>query len=133
MINNDGKMFIPFVLVTEFVNRVQRNCWKLYKEKTNRHNLSYKDYRGTSDFADITGDIKTILETQIFKYAEECDCTYSFSDAVKFLDSSEMDINDSLYLKIAKEKSIPIVTNDRDFLNVSDVCVITALTAGIVN
>ena len=131
IIKNDCKILLPLNLLTEFSNRFYKLEYDEYL-RINSYNcsqFSFKAYRQTKEFDNVKTEVIDIFKLQIIPYAEKVDYNFTSKNIEELLTiSDKIDFNDIIYYDIAKCYNVPIITNDNDFKQISDISIITQST-----
>ena len=123
-----NNVYICRPVLSEFVNRLIRDQWKIWKHDENPHPNDPKTFRSSSTF-------KERISKEIAQYVEEmlngvgcCDSDFDESKARGFLSefiNCELDFNDIIIEDICRNNALALLTDDGDFKN----CGITIITA----
>lgn len=121
-----AKIYVSSLVLSEFYNSYSRldfNIWRNGETKDFK-----RDYRPTQRFKDISQTIILSIESRILGIADRIDDEFSTMNIEDIsAKCEELDFNDSYYVELVKKYDCKLVTNDRDFLNVSDsIDIITA-------
>lgn len=128
------KIFVDFLVLSEFVNRFARLEYDRkmppIKREPNRNN--YKIFRKSGDGQNTAREI-VININKILNKSELCDLDYNcikpkLSAQLKEYEKFDSDFNDLIYVELCKEKKFTFVTHDGDFNN-HDIRVLTANNA----
>lgn len=113
LLKNNCKILLPPIVSTEFVNRLCRQAFEIYKD--GQKDLFYKrDFRPTPAY-DIAFNLaigilnEDILPITEFVSLEEADLSKSTKTPIL------ADLNDDIILNIANRTNSVLVTHDRDF------------------
>lgn len=120
ILKKNGKLLLPAIQVSEFINRCIRFQYNLYKENNNV-GISYdfkKDYRDTDDYRDSMKSILDIVKNDILPLFNVIDDSFSTMQQEEiYVYGFSYDFNDALLVQIAKNNNAAIVTHDCDFAN----------------
>lgn len=123
IIKNNSKIILSSNLLGEFFNRFIKMNLDTYVLKNNLLPTTFqlKDFRKTDEFGDVIKELLTIFNLQLLPYAEFTTHQITGASVNLLLNSAYgMDFNDCFYCETANELSIPIITNDYDFVNNDD-------------
>lgn len=122
------KVYICRPVLSEFINRLIHDQWKIWKHDENPHPNNKKAFRNSSIF-------KGLISKEIAQYVEEmlngiecCDSGFDKTKACEFLSEfikCELDFNDIIIEEICRTNNLILVTDDGDFKN----CGIPIITA----
>ena len=127
LIHQKNKLFVDFLVISEVVNRMIKEQYKAKIEIEKRNNpdfnLSYKQYRNSSDGQQTLNNIYTIIKNQIEDF-NIIGKSFSEDDILNFLNVDTLDFIDKGILKICQENNFVLLTNDVDYKN-SDIDILT--------
>lgn len=119
-LKQNNSLFITSLTISEFVNYYCRTAYHEYTEKYNwdESKFQYKrNYQKTKDFENHYFDAIDTLENEVFPRVSIIDYKpedfNNLSDVTQYM----FDLNDALFLKLAINNSLAIVTHDSDFFN----------------
>lgn len=119
IVHANAKILIYPQLMLEFFNLFIKLEYEMYLKTNNLNSkdFKYKEYRSTNEFSTVISELKEIYKFQIQPYAIATNTTTSVDDVFGFLDSiSELDFNDILLCKVAKDNGAKLITHDSDFV-----------------
>lgn len=110
---------VDYIVVSEFVNRAIRIEYDNYliTNSLDKNNLSYKDYRNSSDGKEALKDIYITLNDEILNEFEVIEKSYSKDDLKIMCTVNELDFSDKAIIKICEDNQFILLTNDTDFKN----------------
>ena len=129
MLQNKCKIYTTSMVLSEFFNTYTRIDFKIKKKE---NSLIYKDYkrdfRNTEYFNTLSNDICNIIKDKILKHSIRLSDSFDFIDMINILTSDKnFDYNDKYFAKLCEDNNIKILTNDKDFLNITNnIDIITA-------
>ncbi|MFZ5515366.1 MAG: type II toxin-antitoxin system VapC family toxin [Candidatus Zhuqueibacterota bacterium] len=117
LIQANSTIYISSLILSEFFNAYCRLEFNIKKKKNpSRYNNYKKDFRTTQGYRDLMTIVMTTVKSQILKLAQQIDDDFSIISVEKlFSIIGKSDFNDCYYHVFAEQKSIAIVTDDRDF------------------
>lgn len=119
VISAGSRIMVSSMVLSEFYNsylRLDFNIWKGQLSKDFK-----RDYRGCARFKETSAIIINSIESRILGVASKVDDNFSALDIDDiFANCTSLDFNDSCYIEFAKRNNCMIVTNDKDFILVSD-------------
>lgn len=117
----NNELYITTLSISEFINRHIRSGYSQYCREHNKSENTFnfkKNYQSTDHFIALYNDVIDTVETEIIPKMTVLDFKnddlINISDLTKYM----FDINDALYLRIAKKNGFAIVTHDSDFFNI---------------
>ncbi|MEN8120208.1 MAG: PIN domain-containing protein [Bacteroidota bacterium] len=114
-----AKIYVSALILSEFYNSFSRldfNIWRNGEEKDYK-----KDFRPTQRYKETSETIVTTIESRILGVAERINDEFTNIPIDEISrNCTDLDFNDSYYIELSKKCACKIVTNDRDFLNISD-------------
>ncbi len=114
-----SSIYVPSLILSEFYNAYSRLDFNIWRGKSTKDYK--KDYRPTQQFKDISKTILTTIEARILGIAKRVNDGFEGMDIEKISAKCvDLDFNDSYYVELAKRNGFKVVTNDKDFLSVSD-------------
>lgn len=119
ILDSEATIYVSSLILSEFYNSYSRldfNIWRNKEEKDYK-----KDFRPTQRFKETSELIINTIESRILEVAEKINDEFiniPIEDISK--KCKDLDFNDSYYIELSKKCDCKIVTNDRDFLNISD-------------
>lgn len=132
-LNSNAKIYIPAVVISEFVNRIHRREFEEFKREENAK-ISFKQYRRCPKSKEVVSNIQNVLSSQIYRFInkgsieliEDNFVEFDLKEAVSNLGNT--DFNDSVILNICKKNNMFLVTNDSDlFKAAGEIHILTAL------
>ena len=119
IIKADAKILIFPELMLEFFNLFIKLEYDMYLKKHGlcQDTVSYKNFRKTDEFQNVVAELREVYLSQIKPYAIVTNSNIKADDVFGFLDAvSELDLNDLLICKVAKNNNANLITRDNDFL-----------------
>lgn len=117
-LNRQGNQFVvDFVVIAEFVNfaiRFEHNNYLINNGLTNQ-DLSYKDYRNSTEGKDALKDIYLTVTDDILATFEVVERSFSKSDLLMMCHIDSLDFLDKAIVEICKENDLILLTNDKDY------------------
>jgi len=119
IIEAGAKIYVSSLVLSEFFNSFSRldfNIWRGGQTKDYK-----KDFRPTLRFKETSETIVNTIEGRILGIAERINDEFTDMSIEDISDKCEdLDFNDSYYIELAKKHNCKIVTNDSDFLSITD-------------
>jgi len=119
IIDANSTIYVSSLILSEFYNTYSRldfNIWRKNKIKDYK-----KDYRHTQQFKETSETIVNTIESRILGIAKRINDEFIDLPIEEIsLKCKNLDFNDSYYIELAKKTNCKIVTNDKDFLIISD-------------
>lgn len=119
ILQSRATIFVSSLILSEFYNSYSRldfNIWKNNEKKDYK-----KDFRPTQRYIETSEIIVNTIESRILGIAERIDDDFSSIQIDEInRKCNDLDFNDSYYIELSKKCACKIVTNDRDFLKISD-------------
>ena len=128
-ISNHSNIFVSSIFLSEFSNTYIQNEYHRYMKNNYLRPSKFKfkkDYKPLEDYKETIQDVKNIIIKQILSVAKRIDDPFDKLNLNYFFDNeASFDFNDRYYALLAQYYNLKIVTNDADFLYISDVDIIT--------
>ncbi|MCK4663679.1 MAG: PIN domain-containing protein [Bacteroidales bacterium] len=119
IIDAGATIYVSSLILSEFFNSYSRldfNIWRNGEDKNYK-----KDFRPTERFKETSEIIVNTIESRILGIAERINDEFTNIPIEEINEKcKDLDFNDGYYIELSKKYACKIVTNDRDFLNVSD-------------
>jgi predicted nucleic acid-binding protein len=112
IIKQGNSLFIDFFVISEIINRVLR----IEHAKLQPH-TKFKDFRDSQEGKDALADIYLIVKHDILSRFTIVGKIYNKQEFENLLVVDELDFVDKSTVKICKENSLVLLTNDKDFKN----------------
>lgn len=129
VISNHSNIFVSSIFLSEFSNTYIQNEYHRYMKNNYLRPSKFKfkkDYKPLEDYKETIQDVKNIIIKQILSVAKRIDDPFDKLNLNYFFDNeASFDFNDRYYALLAQYYNLKIVTNDADFLYISDVDIIT--------
>ena len=112
----NNSIFFSSHIISEYVNRALKDDFDMKREKKGWR--YFKEYRKTKDYKTTIKSIKDSIKKPLLERCQKLDDVLSkdtLIDIINFISDKDMDFNDKLFVEMAKEKKIKIVTHDKDF------------------
>ena len=123
-----GNVYICRTLLSEFINKLINDQWKIWKHDENPRPNDPKTFRNSPVFKEsISKEIAQYVE-ELLNGVECCDSEFDKPKARDFLGefiNCELDFNDIIIEEICKNNELTLLTDDGDFKN----CGIPIITA----
>ncbi len=122
LLNSKCAIYTTSMILSEFFNVYCRIDFAYKKKEARNKNLDYKnDFRNTSYFQSLTENICDIINNKILKYSIRLNDEFNNIDIENILISdNNFDFNDKYHAQLCESNNIKILTNDHDFLNLSN-------------
>lgn len=122
LLNSKCAIYTTSMIVSEFFNTYCRIDFECRKKELGNKNLNYKkEFRNTAYFKTLSEDICDIINNKILKYSTRLNDQFNDIDIENILTSdNNFDFNDKYYAQLCEYNNIKILTNDYDFLNLSN-------------
>lgn len=116
------RIYTTSLVISEFFNTYCRIDFKIKKqENPGKYRVYKSDFRNTEEFNNLAEDICDIINNKIFKYSQRIGDDFNNIDMNKILIAdNNFDFNDKYFAQLCEENNIKIITNDKDFLRVSN-------------
>lgn len=116
------RIYTTSLVISEFFNTYCRIDFKIKQKENKDKYKEYKcDFRNTEEFNILIEDICDIINNKIFKYAQKLDDNFNSVDMSKILVADKnFDFNDKYIAQLCQDNNIKIITNDKDFLKLSN-------------
>ena len=116
------RIYTTSLVISEFFNTYCRIDFKIKKKEDKSKYKDYKhDFRNTEEFNILAEDICDIISNKIFKYAQKLDDNFNNMDMSNVLVADKnFDFNDKYFAQLCQDNNIKIITNDKDFLSLSN-------------
>jgi len=119
VIDAGATIFVSSLVLSEFYNSYSRldfNIWRNGIAKDYK-----KDFRKTERFRETSETIVNTIESRILGIAERINDEFVSIPIEEISEKCKvLDFNDSYYIELSKKHGCKIVTNDRDFLSITD-------------
>lgn len=127
LLRQKNELFVDFIVISEIINRAIRLEYDKYLATNNisKFNHSFKKYRNSADGQTALSDIYLIVETNILNSFTIIGKTFTKNEIRSFLITDNLDIADKGIVKICKENTCILLTNDVDF-KTSDIEILTS-------
>lgn len=122
LLQNKCTIYTSTLILSEFFNSYSRVDFNIKKSQNPSRYRDYKrDFRNTDEFNLLSKEICDIIKDKILKYSVRLDDNFSTIDIYSILtEDSNFDFNDKYFAKICEDNNIKILTNDKDFLNLTN-------------
>ncbi|WP_270599525.1 type II toxin-antitoxin system VapC family toxin [Clostridium baratii] len=115
-------IYVTSLTLSEFFNTYSRIEFEYKKKQTGQKNLKYKrEFRNTTDFNVMVEEIIEIINNKILKYSTRINDEFNRIDLNNILISDDsFDFNDKYFAELCEANNIKVLTNDKDFLKISN-------------
>lgn len=118
IINLDLKIHIDIVVLSEYINRLSRMRFDIWKgENPDLGEMEFKEYRGTDDFTEAAETIKLSVN-EILMDCKPINTNFSSFNLTRLMDdfgNGKKDFNDLLIVEDCTKNNLVLVTDDIDF------------------
>lgn len=127
LIRQQNEMVVDFIVISEVINRSHRLEYEKYLTASNvaRNQLSFKQYRDSTEGQSALSDIHLIIETSILNRFTIIGKSFTKEEIQSFLTLEPLDFNDNGILLTCKENDCILLTNDKDY-RVADIEILTS-------
>jgi len=112
LLTQGNPLYIDFLVISEVINRVLR----IEHLKLNS-NMSFKNFRDSQDGKDTLDDIHTIIKGNILNRFNVEGKIFNNQEMENLMVINDLDFVDKATVSLCAEKSLVLLTNDRDFKN----------------
>lgn len=122
LLKSKCRLYTSSLVISEFFNTYCRLDFKIRRDQDKARYRDYKkDFRNTSEFNELAVDICNLIQHKIFKHAYRLEDNFSKIDMNNVLVADQnYDFNDKYFAQLCEENNIMILTNDKDFLGLSN-------------
>lgn len=122
ILKSECQIYTSALIVSEFFNTYCRIDFQIRKKENPKQYKQYKnDFRNTEEFNELILDVCDIINNKILKHAKRLNDNFDKIDMSKILIADKnFDFNDKYFANICEKNNIKIITNDKDFLNLSN-------------
>lgn len=128
--DRNAGLFITSMVLSEYINRVLRMSFELWKRNSGNFTADYKrDYRGTEDFKDSLADIKAQVKEIMSNCMANASDDFNSLEVNAIIDSmsNTADFNDVYLVSLCESRKWCFVSDDKDIQNIpSNIKLITA-------
>ncbi len=130
LLRQSNELCVDFIVISEIINRTHRLEYDKYLRANtiSKNELTYKNYRNSTDGQVALSDIYLMVETNILDTFTIIGKSFSKSDIQSFLTFDPLDFGDKGILLTCQENCCVLLTNDIDFKS-SNVDILTANVA----
>lgn len=108
-------VYVPAIVLSEFVNLFFKECWNELKNKdSNKYKDQKKDYRNTKKYEQDCKYIKEVIEKQILAVLKPINDDFDKLSLDQMFKFDEDDFNDRLIINIANRHNLFVITADVD-------------------
>ena len=108
-------VYVPAVVISEFVNLFFKECWNELKiSNPQKYKCKKRDYRNTKKYEQDCKYIKEVIEDQIFKVLKPISDSFDDLSLDQMFKLDEDDFNDRLLMHIANKKNLYVISADVD-------------------
>ncbi|MBR3614173.1 MAG: type II toxin-antitoxin system VapC family toxin [Clostridia bacterium] len=109
-------VYIPAIVISEFINKYHRLEWNNIKKRIGRKNYDYKrDYRNSTDFIKNNKFIMETLKTTILSRCKMIEDKFTVDNKdILFNVNEGQDFNDVLIINIANKNGLYLISADMD-------------------
>lgn len=112
LLTQGNPLYVDFLVISEVINRVLR----IEHLKLNS-NMSFKNFRDSQDGKDTLDDIHTIIKGNILNRFNVEGKIFNNQEMENLMVINDLDFVDKATVSLCAEKSLVLLTNDRDFKN----------------
>lgn len=112
LLTQGNPLYVDFLVISEVINRVLR----IEHLKLNS-NVSFKNFRDSQDGKDTLDDIHTIIKGNILNRFNVEGKIFNNQEMENLMVINDLDFVDKATVSLCAEKSLVLLTNDRDFKN----------------
>jgi len=127
LLRQSNELCVDFIVISEIINRTHRLEYDKYLRANtiSKRELTYKNYRNSTDGQTALSDIYLMVETNILDTFTIIGKSFSKSEIQSFLTLDQLDFGDNGILLTCQENSCVLLTNDIDF-KTSNIDILTA-------
>jgi|APMI01.1.fsa_nt_gi predicted nucleic acid-binding protein len=117
LLRQSNELFVDFIVISEVVNRTIRLSYDNYLRANDiqKSDLTFKQYRNSSDGKAALSDIYLIVETNILNTFTVVGRTFTKTEIQSFLTADSLDFSDKGILLTCKDHAFVLLTNDIDY------------------
>jgi predicted nucleic acid-binding protein len=122
LIQRDKPIVITSMVLSEFANVLLRHDFKQYKTASGSQDLEYKrDFVGTSEYKNSVQTISQLISRilSLPNIIKISDTFHNIDSGAILANFGDVDFNDSYIAQLSALNGYKIVTNDRDFQNIT--------------
>lgn len=112
LLRQQNNLFVDFLMISEVINRILR-----IEHKKINPTQKFKDFRNSQDGIDALNDIYIIVKNEILNRFNILGKAFDKQDIELFLAIDDLDFVDKATVKLCKENTLVLLTNDKDFRN----------------
>ena len=112
LLTQGNPLYVDFLVISEVINRALR----IEHLKLNS-NMSFKNFRDSQDGKDTLDDIHTIIKGNILNRFNVEGKIFNNQEMENLMVINDLDFVDKATVSLCAEKSLVLLTNDRDFKN----------------
>lgn len=112
LLRQQNNLFVDFLMISEVINRILR-----IEHKKINPTQKFKDFRNSQDGIDALNDIYIIVKNEILNRFNILGKVFDKQDIELFLTIDDLDFVDKATVKLCKENTLVLLTNDKDFRN----------------
>lgn len=112
LLRQQNNLFVDFLMISEVINRILR-----IEHKKINPTQKFKDFRNSQDGIDAINDIYIIVKNEILNRFNILGKVFDKQDIELFLTIDDLDFVDKATVKLCKENTLVLLTNDKDFRN----------------
>lgn len=112
LLRQQNNLFVDFLMISEVINRILR-----IEHKKINPTQKFKDFRNSQDGIDALNDIYIIVKNEILNRFNILGKVFDKKDIELFLTIDDLDFVDKATVKLCKENTLVLLTNDKDFRN----------------
>lgn len=114
-------IFISSLILSEYINRCLRISHGQWEKRNHYKNTDYKkDYRNTEDFKNALESTKDNVYSIMSLCVKTPDNFHVIEVDDIFSNVNNCDFNDAYFVELCKKGNFKLVTDDKDFLSISE-------------
>lgn len=122
-IENDLKLFVTPLTISEFVNVICRENYKTFLDLKGLKSSYYgfkHNYQNTEEFKIVYEECLNVVNSDILPYVEVINADKQILKSLYKNSTLMKDYNDLIYYSLALEQDLSIITHDSDFLKINE-------------
>jgi predicted nucleic acid-binding protein len=119
LLRQQNALFIDFSVISEIINRILR-----IEQQKLQPTSTFKDFRNSADGKNTLSDVFLIVKHNILPKFDIIGRVFNKQDIYSLLIVDDLDFTDKSIVKLCKENSLVLLTNDGDFKN-TDIDILT--------
>ncbi|WP_428194601.1 hypothetical protein [Deinococcus saxicola] len=116
LLSSKVEIFYTDLIVSEYINRVLRIYYGVYKDSNNDQSISFKEYRNTKDYINSMTQVKIGLDliASIAQPVELDGWNVYLKGISSYMLNNPSDYNDIIISEISKIRGLILISNDGD-------------------